>query len=144
MQAQFELAKEFSPQMQSVGIIYSETNQDAKAQIQEYTQLASEYGIGLVTDTIEAEVDIDLIVSEMAGNVDAIFCMEDEMVTGLIQTVRAYADEVGIPVLGMDSAQVEQGCVAAYEDGILYWNAEEADKLGLTYDGLPVDEVKEY
>ena len=144
VQAQFELAKEFSPQMQSVGIIYSETNQDAKAQIQEYTQLASEYGIGLVTDTIEAEVDIDLIVSEMAGNVDAIFCMEDEMVTGLIQTVRAYADEVGIPVLGMDSAQVEQGCVAAYEDGILYWNAEEADKLGLTYDGLPVDEVKEY
>ena len=90
-----------------------------------------EYGIELVTSEIQEKIDIDLISSEMVGTVDGIFCIEDDMVDELLQTVCAYADEVGIPVIGIDQSQIEKGCLLAWADGELYTNEEKADKLGL-------------
>ena len=69
------------------------------------------------------------------GEVDGVFCMDDATLNDLMQTICAYADEVEIPVFGVQKEQVESGCLAAY-DGTLYWNATEAGKLGKSADAL--------
>ena len=93
---------------------------------------AGQYGIELVSAEIKDEIDIDMAASEMAGAVDGILYMEDPLVAGLVQTVCAYANEVGIPVIGLEQSQTDQGCVAAYEGGKLFWNADGAAALGLS------------
>ena len=131
------------PEAQTAGIIYSEDNKNAEVLIEEYTALAKKYGMELVTDAIEEELDIDLAASELVGNADCILCIEDEIVDGLVQTIRAYADEVGIPVIGANEEHVKQGCVAAYKDGTLYWNASEAEKLDVVHTEIPAENIEE-
>ena len=88
----------------------------------------------MTTEVTTAE-DIDFAASELVGEVDGVFCMDDATLNDLMQTICAYADEVEIPVFGVKKEQVESGCLAAY-DGALYWNATEAGKLGKSADTL--------
>ena len=143
-EGQFELAKLLLPELQTVGIIYSAGDSEAQAQAEEYTQMAADYGVQVVTTQIEQEIDIDLAASELVGTVDCVFCIDDELVNTLVQTVRAYADEMEIPVIGIMEQQVKDGCVAAFDDDTLYWNTEEAGKLGFDVSGMNFATVKEY
>ena len=90
----------------------------------------------LVTTEVTTVGDIDFAASELVGEVDGVFCMDDATLNDLMQTICAYADEVEIPVFGVKKvAGKESGCLAAY-DGALYWNATEAGKLGKSADTL--------
>ena len=53
------------------------------------------------------------------------------------------SDEVGIPVIGANEEHVKQGCVAAYKDGTLYWNASEAEKLDVVHTEIPAENIEE-
>ena len=55
-------------------------------------------------------MDIDLAAADLVGYVDAVFCLDDEMVDALVQTICAYADEVEIPVIGLTEDHAEAGC----------------------------------
>ncbi len=107
----------------------------AKNELADYEALAKEYGYELVTTEVTTAEDIDFAASELVGEVDCVFCMDDATLNDLMQTICAYADEVEIPVFGVKEEQVESGCLAAY-DGALYWNATEAGKLGKSADTL--------
>ncbi len=141
---QFELVKMLFPEVQSVGIIYSAENKNSEKQLASYEKLAAEYGMSVSSSEIENEIDIDLAASELVGSVDCIFCIDDEMVTPLVQTIRAYADEMEIPVIGISKSHVEQGCVAAYLEDGLHLNTEEAGKLGLDVSGMSFGEITEH
>ena len=141
--AQFELLGYLVSDCSRIGVICSSDDKDAKIQIEEYEELAKTYGMEIIMEEIEQEADIDIAASRLAGSVDCIFCLDDSVVNGLIQTVCAYADEVGIPVIGRNEGHVQQGCVAAYEKGTLYWNAQEASKLGLNTEISESSNVKE-
>ncbi len=141
-EGQFELAKLLLPELQTVGIIYSADGSETQAE--EYTQMAANYGVQVVMTQIEQEIDIDLAASELVGEVDCVFCIDDELVNTLVQTVRAYADEMGIPVIGAMEQQVVDGCVAAYDADTLYWNTEEAGKLGYDVSDMNFANIKEY
>ncbi|MDO4322806.1 MAG: ABC transporter substrate binding protein [Lachnospiraceae bacterium] len=141
---QFELVKMLFPEVQSVGIIYSADNKASEKQLSSYNELASEFGMSVTASEIEEAIDIDLAASELVGSVDCIFCIDDATVTPLVQTIRAYADEVEIPVIGINESHVEQGCVAAYLEGSLHLNQEEAGKFGLDVSGMNFGEITEY
>ena len=133
--AQFALTKQLFPEASTVGVIYSADNKTAKTELADYEALAREYGYELVTTEVTTAEDIDFAASELVGEVDGVFCMDDATLNNLMQTICAYADEVEIPVFGVQKEQVESGCLAAY-DGTLYWNATEAGKLGKSADAL--------
>lgn len=44
----------------------------------------------------------------------------------------------------MDEGHVKQGCVAAFADGKVLWNTEEAAKLGLNSGSYNFKDIKEY
>ena len=131
-QSQFELMKALLSDAQDVGIIYSSENKNAQAQVEEYESLAESYGVELTFKEIESDLDIDLAASELVDSADCIFCLDDPLVDGLLQTVCAYANEMEIPVIGLKQSQLDSGCIAAYESGELHWNEEAAKELGLS------------
>jgi uncharacterized protein YgiM (DUF1202 family) len=103
-EAQFDLAKQRFPEVQTVGILYSADNQDAQEQLEDYRKLAEEYGLTLTARELEEAIDIDLDASELVGMVDCIFCIDDAVIDPLVPTIRAYAAEVDIPVIGIRNA----------------------------------------
>ena len=133
--AQFALTRQLFPEASTVGVIYSADNKAAKTELTDYETMAKEYGYELVTMEVATAEDIDFAASELVGEVDGVFCMDDATLNDLMQTICAYADEVEIPVFGVQKEQVESGCLAAY-DGTLYWNTTEAGKLGKSADTL--------
>ena len=133
--AQFALTKQLFPEASTVGVIYSADNKMAKTELADYEALAKEYGYELVTTEVTTAEDIDFVASELVGEVDGVFCMDEATLIDLMQTMCAYAEAVEIPVFGVKKEQVESGCLAAY-DGALYWNATEAGKLGKSADTL--------
>ena len=130
--------------IQKIGIIYSAKNADSEALLEEYQLLADTYGMEVVVSEIQEDIDIDLVASQLVGSVDCIFCIEDDKVTPLTQTIRAYADEVEIPVIGAEEEHVKLGALASYKNGTLYWNSDEAGKFAVTPDNLNVKDVVTY
>ena len=87
--------------MQTAGILYSETNQRADSILESYREALAEYGISLVEESIEEPVDIDLAASVLVGEADCVIYIEDDVVGELLDTVHAYADATGSPVVGI-------------------------------------------
>ena len=132
IESQFELLDGLFSEAQNVGIIYSSENKDAKTQIENYEKFAATYGFELTVKEIESDLDIELAASELVDSVDSVFCLDDALVDELMQTVCAYADEMGIPVIGTKQSHIDSGCLAAYKGGKLLWNADKAVELGLS------------
>ncbi len=142
-EGQFAILQALYPSARTVGVIYSVENEAAESDLETYVSLAESAGMSLNAVSIDSAADIDLAASGLVGESDAVFCLDDETVNGLVRTIDAYADEVAIPVIGISRAQVEDGALAAYENGVLYWNTEEASGLNLSADSLDAQEVEE-
>lgn len=99
---QFRTCAKKWPEASKVGVIYSAGNKKAKKQLKKARELAKEYGMELITAKIQEKIDIDLEASQLVGQADVIFCLDDELVNELIPTICAYAKEVEIPVLSME------------------------------------------
>ena len=65
------------------------------------------------------------------------------MIEELLNTVVAYANETGIPVIGTSQAHTAAGCVVALEDQTLYVNQEEAQSLGFQVPDSYTGQVEE-
>lgn len=103
---QFRICAKKWPDASKVGMIYSAGNKKAKKQLKKAYELAEEYGMELIAVEIQEKIDIDLEASELVGQTDVIFCLDDEVVNELIPTICAYAKEVKIPVLSMEGAVI--------------------------------------
>ncbi len=138
-ESQFKLLAALFPEAKKIGIIYSYENENAQTQTEEYEKFAEKYGVELALREISADLDIDLAASELVDSVDCIFGIDDPSIDELMDTVCAYADEMGIPVIGVKQTQVESGCLAAYEQDELHWNADKAVALGLSGEAPTVE-----
>lgn len=134
LEAQISLAQELLPELTSVGVICSEENTEVKTIITDTAEYASSLGISILEMTLIDETDIDLVAAELVGKTDAILLADDVMVNGLTQTITAYADEVGIPVIGFEKEQIPQGCTAAISGKETYFSRSELEKLGITFE----------
>lgn len=132
--AQIHAAQQLIPGVSRIGMIYTEGDKGSEALAKRYLNQAAKEGIEVSAVTIIDELDIDLVASELAGNVEGILCLDDETMNGLVENVAAYADEVGIPVIGFEEGQLEKGCAAAVDHGTLYFSQKELDRLGITLD----------
>lgn len=105
-QAQFDALKEAAPEAVCVGILYAKDNKTAKTELAEYETLASSLGYELQTVCVEETQDIDFAASGLVGEADAILCIPDSMIEELLDTVYAYAQEAGIPVIDVNGTVV--------------------------------------
>jgi uncharacterized protein YgiM (DUF1202 family) len=143
-EAQFSLAQELVPELAALGILYTDGDATSADHADILREIASASGTELRTMTMIDETDIDFAASQLVGNVDAIILLDDAVVDGLIDTVTAYADEVGIPVIGFTADQIVNGCAAAADGSKRYFGRAELEKLGISIDLEENDQVVVY
>ena len=113
VEEQLKMIREVLPEAKTIGIMYSTSEDNSKSAIEEYKQLASDYGFEIVESGISTSADIPLAADNLVGKVDCISNLTDNTVVSSLSIILDKANKAGIPVFGSEIEQVKKGCTAA-------------------------------
>lgn len=108
---QLAMLKEFVPDAEKVGIVYSSGEVNSEVQVAAAEEAAGDLDLEIVTSTVTTANDIAQS-TESLGDVDAIYVPTDNMVVAGIASLVQVAEDKQIPVIGAESGTVEGGAVA--------------------------------
>lgn len=114
-EGQLRLIRAFQPEASTIGILYTTSEANSLAQLENYQALAGSFGFEIkaigVTDASEVASGASALV---AAGVDCINNLTDNNVVNNFSMVTAAADPAGIPCYGSEEEQVAKyGCVAS-------------------------------
>lgn len=112
IQEQFALIKEILPEADSIGILYSSSEDNSIVQGEKAAEIAKEMGFETTTMTVSSTNDVSQIGSALASQVDAIWVPTDNTIASAMNTLVETTDAAGIPVFPAVDTMVEQGGLA--------------------------------
>ena len=118
VEAQLKMIREMLPDAKKLGIMYTSSEANSVAAIEEYKDLVGDYGFTLVEKAITSTADISLAADELISEVDCITNLTDNTVVASLPTILDKANKKNVPVFGSEIEQVKIGCLAA--EGIDY------------------------
>ncbi|MGE4548431.1 MAG: ABC transporter substrate-binding protein [Intestinibacillus sp.] len=146
---QLELIRAFLPNAKKIGILYSTSEPNSKAQLQLYKDAAPQYGFEIVESGISSTADVATAADALAAKVDCFTNLTDNTVVSALPTLLDKADKAKIPVFGSEVEQVKNGCLAS--EGIDYVAlGKQAGKMaarvlnGEDITGIPFETVTDY
>lgn len=117
---QIELLTKMLPKAKNVGILYCTAEANSKMQAEMAMDALKAKGLTGVEYTVSSSNEIQTVVESMVGKVDAIYVPTDNVIAAGMTTVAMIATtEHKIPIIGAESAHVENGALATY--GIDYF-----------------------
>jgi ABC-type uncharacterized transport system, periplasmic component len=113
-----ELAKRITPNIKTVGALYTSSETNSVSVINNLKDYAAQNGMTVVEATITNSSEVQQAITSLVGKADAIFSPIDNTVASAMPLVAQVADKAKIPVyVGADS-MVKDGGLATY--GINY------------------------
>ncbi|HIT89994.1 MAG TPA: ABC transporter substrate-binding protein [Candidatus Merdenecus merdavium] len=146
---QIQLLKDFVPDAKDIAILYCTNEINSKIQADMAKEYAEELGINVQDATVSSSNEIQQVVQNLVGKVDAIYAPTDNIIAAGMQTVSQVTTPNKIPVICGVQGMVEVGGLATM--GIDYYNlgkqtAAQAVKI-LTGEGdpatMPIEYLKE-
>lgn len=113
IQAQLEMIRKMLPEAKTIGIMYSTSEVNSISAIEEYKDLAPNYGFEIIESGISESADIPLAADNLLEKVDAISNLTDNTVVSSLPVILDKARAKNIPVFGSEIEQVKIGCLAA-------------------------------
>ncbi|MCR0334255.1 ABC transporter substrate-binding protein [[Clostridium] innocuum] len=149
LEKQLEMIREFLPEAKKIGMIYNIGEVNGKLQVKQVEKLASKYNFKIVKKGVSATTEIATAAEQLAGDVDCIYNITDNMVVSATASITDKANAKNIPVFAAEDGQMKAGLLAS--DSISY------EKLGeqagsVAYDilvngkkagDIPVDTAKD-
>lgn len=122
LEKQLEMIREFLPDAKKIGMIYNIGEVNGKLQVQQVEKLASKYNFKIVKKGVSATTEIATAAEQLAGDVDCIYNITDNMVVSATASITDKANAKNIPVFAAEDGQMKAGLLAS--DSISY------EKLG--------------
>ncbi len=119
VEAQIKLARQFIPDLQTIGFLYCSSEQNSKFQIDIAKKVCDELGIKYVEATVSNSNEIQQVTQSLVGKVDAIYAPTDNMIAAGMATVALVARPAKLPVFCGEQGMTELGGLATY--GINYY-----------------------
>lgn len=113
VEEQLKMIRELLPESKKIGILYTTSEVNSESTIQEYKELAGDYGFEIVEKGISTTADIPLAADDLLTKVDCLSNLTDNTVVSALPTILDKANEKNIPVFGSEVEQVKIGCLAA-------------------------------
>lgn len=104
-----KLIKELTPNVKTIGILYSTSEDNSKSQVEEFTKLAEKAGYKVVPYSVPSTNEIASTVSVMSGKVDAIWVPIDNTIASAFSTVVEANKTAKKPIFPSATAMVEAG-----------------------------------
>lgn len=115
---QIALIKQIVPDAEKVGFLYSAAEANSEFQIELAKEACAEEGLSYEAYSISSTNEIQTVMEAAVSEVDVIYCPTDNMVANAMATVSMIANENGIPVVGGEEGQVDNGALITF--GINY------------------------
>jgi putative ABC transport system substrate-binding protein len=114
-EGQLQMIRAFQPEAETIGILYTTSEANSLAQLENYQALAGSFGFEIVSVGVtDASEVASGAASLVASGVDCINNLTDNNVVNNFSMVTAAADPAGIPCYGSEEEQVAKyGCVAS-------------------------------
>ena len=143
---QMDLLKRLIPNAKRVAFLYNSSEQNSKFQVDIARKKAEEIGLTTRDATITNPNEIQQIVQNLVGKVDAIYIPTDNMVSAGMPTVISITEPAKIPVICGEEGMLKAGGLATY--GINYYElgkltSKQAVKI-LKGESKPADMPIEY
>ena len=116
---QMDLLKRLIPNAKRVAFLYNSSEQNSKFQVDIARKKAEEIGLTTRDATITNPNEIQQIVQNLVGKVDAIYVPTDNMVSAGMPTVISITEPAKIPVICGEEGMLKAGGLATY--GINYY-----------------------
>ncbi len=118
--AQMDLLVDLVPSAETVGLLYTSSEQNSIFQIDLAKKALDSLGLDYIEATVSSSNEIQQVTQSLVGKVDAIYSPTDNLIAAGMATVGMVAMEAGIPVICGEEGMVMTGGLATY--GINYYN----------------------
>lgn len=118
LEKQLKMIKEFMPDVKTIGMIYNIGEVNGKIQVEEVEKLAADYGFTIEKKGVSATTEVATAAEQLAGNVDCIYNITDNMIVSATASITDKANAKKIPVFAAEDGQMEAGLLAS--DSISY------------------------
>lgn len=108
---QLEMMKEILPNLKTLGVLYTSSEDNSIKQVEEVKTLAKELGLQLKISSISNSNDVQQVTESLASSVDAIFIPIDNTLASTMPTVAKVAEEFHIGVFPSSDTMVADGGV---------------------------------
>jgi putative ABC transport system substrate-binding protein len=112
-----EAMRKVLPNAKRLGVPYNSGEANSRVQMDNYKQVAAQYGFEFVEANVTSTNDVQQAVQSLAGRSDAILIIGDNTVQGAIGAVLKVGFENKLPVLSVDPENAREGVLAGW--GIL-------------------------
>ncbi|WP_074016281.1 tryptophan ABC transporter substrate-binding protein [Fusobacterium massiliense] len=108
---QLELIKQIIPNLKTLGLLYTSSEDNSIKQIEEAKKYAEELGINIKLASIANTNDIQQVTESLASEVNAIFVPIDNTIASAMATVVKVTDKFKVPVFPSADTMVKDGGV---------------------------------
>lgn len=148
--AQLTLMKSFVPELKTLGIIYTSSDDAASTEAKRMDELAKKAGLKTKLYTISSSNDLNQTAQQLVANkqVEAVFVPTDNTIAGAFSTLLNQANEAGVPIFPTVDTMVESGGIAAVSINQTEIGRMTGRQIVKILDGeepkaMPVDFIKE-
>lgn len=137
----FALANELTPQAKNFGLLYCTSEDNSASVIAEAKEYMDGNGLTYVDGAVSTVGDVQTVVSNLVGKVDAIFIPIDNTVASAMTAVAEIANQAKIPVYVSADSMVHDGGLATVGINFTDLGTQTADMALQVLSGTPVSEV---
>lgn len=112
IQKQLDLMQAIMPQLKTVGILYSSSDNSATSQMHLFKQLAEQKGLQVVEASLSSVNDLEQVSQNLAPKVDAIYVPTDNTIASAMGTLVHVTDKTKTPVFPSAETMVKDGGLA--------------------------------
>jgi len=112
-QQQVELIKALTPNVKTIGALYSSSEDNSKTQVEEFKDYAEKAGLTVETFAVPSTNEIASTVNVMTSKVDAIWVPIDNTIASAFSTVVSSNQSAKKPIYPSATAMVEAGGLAS-------------------------------
>lgn len=112
MKEELKLIKEIMPNLHTLGVIYTSSDDSATSQYHQFVELCKKEHVNVKGYSISNTNDLNQVATQMVQNVDAVYVPNDNTVASAIQTLVNVANTKNVPVFPTASTVVKQGALA--------------------------------
>jgi putative ABC transport system substrate-binding protein len=114
LQEQLQLIQKLMPNLKTLGVIYTSSDNSAVTQYHKFKKLATAAGIKLKVYSIANSNDLNQVSQTMVQSVDAVFVPTDNTIAGAMSTLVKNANAANVPIFPAVDSMVKAGGVATY------------------------------
>lgn len=110
---QFELVKQLTPEVNTIGMLYTTSEDNSLFEIERAQETAESQGFKVIVQGIDSTNDMPLVAETLINQVDALFIASDNTIASAFETLLDVSDRMMTPIYSTVDMFVEQGAVAA-------------------------------